>query len=300
MAIPSDLNGREHQKFLSGTISGTTVPVIASAIQLIDNGGTIFGVKQINNKPRVSAMPYLFDIAEGNVSGHATWTKIGYNPTVGGTEEDIWTAGGVYIPPSAEMALEFISSSTADTSNGIGVRTMTLYYLDDAFTEKTEVITLSGTTPGTTAATDIFRINALRVTTTGTSKSAVGTIDVRNLTDTPVYTRILPGYTQARNSHYTVPKDKTLYITSITLSSGAAVAGRSVRMTTRASYDSAAGTKRDFFFPYTEVIVQDNSFTRELEIPTKLVSGVDIKVSAISPDGDTYCSCALRGWLETE
>lgn len=35
--------------------------------------------KDIDSKLRTSAMPYLFDIAEGNVANHTVWTKNGYN-----------------------------------------------------------------------------------------------------------------------------------------------------------------------------------------------------------------------------
>ncbi len=37
-------------------------------IRFQDETGTAYGIKHVNNKPRVSSMPYLFDIAEGIVS----------------------------------------------------------------------------------------------------------------------------------------------------------------------------------------------------------------------------------------
>jgi len=78
---------------------------------LVDENGTPYGVKHIENKIRVSAMPYLFDIAEGNVSGHDDFTKIGYNPLGSTTEQDIWSAGGLYVFPLAEQAMELVSGN---------------------------------------------------------------------------------------------------------------------------------------------------------------------------------------------
>ena len=48
-----------------------------SSIKFKDENGVPYGIKHINNKPRVSSMPYLYDISEGNVPVHEAWSKIG-------------------------------------------------------------------------------------------------------------------------------------------------------------------------------------------------------------------------------
>lgn len=85
-----------------------------------DENGVAYGVKHISNKPSVSSMPYTFDIAYGNVSGKASWSKIGYNPSITTTEEDIWSAGGSYVfPTSSDLQMEVVSSlATADVDIG--------------------------------------------------------------------------------------------------------------------------------------------------------------------------------------
>ena len=87
------------------------------ASQFVDEVGTPYGVKHIGNKPRVSSMPYLYDIAEGNVAGHQLFLKFGYNPEIANVEEDIWSAGGLYVFPTAEAGLEILSS---DNTQDIG------------------------------------------------------------------------------------------------------------------------------------------------------------------------------------
>ena len=88
-----------------------------SSVNLKDENGASYGVKHVSNKIRVSAMPYLYDIAEGNVTDHTAFTKLGYNADVGATEEDIWTQGSVYPWIAAGgVALEVVSSAAPTRS----------------------------------------------------------------------------------------------------------------------------------------------------------------------------------------
>lgn len=90
-----------------------------AAVEFKDESGVPYGIKHVNNKPRVSAMSYLYDIAEGNVADHSNWSKIGYNPDIGTSDEDLWSAGGMYAFPSAAGVMEVLSSdATADEDIG--------------------------------------------------------------------------------------------------------------------------------------------------------------------------------------
>jgi hypothetical protein len=88
-------------------------------IKLCDENGVAFGVKQVDNKPRVSSMPYLYDIAEGNIPDHTPFSKIGYNATITTNDEDLWSAGGVYVFPATASTMNVASSdATADADIG--------------------------------------------------------------------------------------------------------------------------------------------------------------------------------------
>jgi len=90
-----------------------------TSVNFKDENGTSYGIKHVDNKPRVSSMSYLYDIAEGKVSGHTLWSKIGYNPAVATTEEDVWSYGGTYTFPATPQKMEVLSSSaTADADIG--------------------------------------------------------------------------------------------------------------------------------------------------------------------------------------
>lgn len=271
---------------VSGTFWQAKQPVSVAAgdgaMRFVDESGAAYGVKHINNKPRVSSMPYLYDVAEGNVSGHAGWSKIGYNPDVGTAEEDLWTVGGSYVPPAAAIQMQVISSSANDDGDpvGTGVRTVIIYYLDAAYASKSETVTLNGVSAVNTTATDIFRVQGLRAATCGSGGKAAGNISLQAVGGGVTYSQIQAGYTRARNITYTIPASKALYITSTTF--GVYGATKGIRFTTRATYDADAAAVRDFFIPYFEVDMGNGAFYRPLEIPARFPATVMIKVSAIA------------------
>ncbi len=132
-----------------GTISGSRLSTNA---QFVDEAGAAYGVKHINNKPRVSAMPYLYDVAEGNVADHTSWSKIGFNSDIGTSEEDLWTVGGPYVWPAAEMQMQAVSTSAKD----VGARAITAFADAGGSTTtvtcgthglaNSDIVTISGTT----------------------------------------------------------------------------------------------------------------------------------------------------------
>jgi hypothetical protein len=275
-----------------------------TSVMFTDETGGTYGIKQINNKPRVSSMPYLYDIAEGNVAGHTEFEQFGLNPDVDIASEDIWSAGGAYVFPASAQGLEIVSSSANDDGDpvGTGVRVVTIYYLTSDFTAKTEDVTLNGTGVVNTSGTDFYRINSLRAKTCGALGAAAGVITLRQRTPaTAVYSQIEVGNTRSRNSVYTVPKATTLYITS--MSGGCGFAGtaanpsNSALITLRGKYDHLAGVARDFFLPHAELQVSGGVF-RPFEIPIRFPAGTDIKCSATSAANNAQVSVGLRGWLE--
>jgi len=64
-------------------------------------------------------------IGEGLVPGHKPFLRLGYNPEVSNVEETIWSAGGSYVWPTAEMGMEVVSGSADDTGTSIHSGTST-------------------------------------------------------------------------------------------------------------------------------------------------------------------------------
>lgn len=351
------------------------------AIKFEDELGVPYGIKHVNNKPRVSSMPYLYDIAEGNVPGHTAWSKIGFNPAVTTTEEDVWSAGGVYVFPTGATPMAVIGGATDDgapaifsgTSTGgslttltdtgktfnagatvaigdcvildkagttpewgyvtgvtantltlaggfssggtgsgrtydivdkalsVGAQAVKIEYLDTAYATKTEIVILDGATEVNLTGTP-FRINSLRVIATGSSNtsSATGlTLKAQTPTAT-VYSFITGGFTKARNSVYTVPAGKTLYVTQFSASYGTTGNANKeyARIFTKANAEGATRfLTGNIFFPYTEVMAQNSTVVAHIDVPTKLMAMTDLKISAVATASGAI-STVLRGWIE--
>jgi hypothetical protein len=273
------------------------------ARRLIDDAGVAYGVPKADGVPRTVAQTYMASVAEGDITGHQAWSLMGYTTAATTTETDVTTIGTAYTYPASAAGLEVTSSdNTNDKAGGTGALTLRLYYLTALYAEKTADVTLNGTAVVATTETDIFRVNRAVVTTTGTAGKAAGTISIRNLADTPVYSQIAVGFTRSRNALFTVPAGKTLYVTSIAFSALNAGADKGARVILRATYDELAGARTTagvLFYPYFEMATRNASFVREFEMPLKFGEKVDLKVSAIAEAASTTVTVALRGWMET-
>ena len=267
-------------------------------VQFVDETGTAYGIKEVDNKPRVSCTPYLYDIAEGNVIGHEGWSKIGFNPNVGTTQETAWSYSTAYVFPVAAMQMEVVSTDNLkDIPGGTGALAVTIYYLDGNYAEHSEVVAINGTTAVLTTHNNIFRVNDFVCTVIGTDNVPAGNIILRGAGGGTVYSHITAGYTIARSAVYTVPEGYTLYITSVMYSSSEATKG--VRFINQANYDNVSGAPRSFFLPYGEVTLYNTALYRPLELPTAFPEHTDIKVSVISAQAGAIADVSLRGWLET-
>ena len=275
------------------------------AVKFIDEAGVPYGVKHVNNKPRVSAMPYLYDIAEGNVTGHSPFSKYGRISGVTTATVDLWEVGGTYAFPPTYGAMLISSDSLLDASTGDGARKVVIDYLDSTYTAKTEEVTMVGSTPVTTAAVNILRVNRLFVSSVGSTGVAGGTISLKDTGGTITYSRITAGLTQSRQLIYTVPLGYNLYITSARFSVGvgnttASAKFNYVTFTTKAKVNPDTGLASTIFYPYSETGLINAAFEMLLDMPTKIPEKADLKVSVY---GDTAlavnCVAAVRGWIET-
>jgi hypothetical protein len=186
---------------------------------------------------------------------------------------------------------------TAVSTQGVGVRTVTIYFLDHDFIEYTATLTLNGDTP-VKIGTNVFRVQNARVVTTGTTLTPVGNLSIKSGATT--YGYISAGRTRMRQCTWTVPAGNILYITQIAFSCGDQSASKYTRFTTKANYDNLSGSviQRGLFMPFNEVVLNNTAYYRELNPPTKLPATVDLKVSCLA-NATAVGTCSLRGWLET-
>lgn len=296
-SIGISVTGSSNTRF---AITGSTVTVpVSGSVYITDSSGVANRVA--DNKLRVSAMPYAYDIAEGNISNHTQFTKLGYVTTVVNVEQDIWSKGGKYVFPTATGSMIVQSTSTLDHSTGSGIRTLKIGYLDGNYVSKSETISMNGTTQVATTNTDIFRVNSIRAVTTGTGLKAAGTIQVSGSSSANVYRILNIGQTRGRSLIYTVPSGSTVYITGMNLSSSATASGHFGTFTMRSNFDDVNYNKTDFMEPWFEIALQDLALHFPFDTPVKIPQTCDVVGSVIGEASNSNLTCygSWRGWIET-
>ncbi len=242
----------------------------------------------------------LFNIARGLHKGKEVLYIIGYNGDIDDTEEDLWPVGGSYVPPTAAIGMEVVSSSANDTSAGTGVRTIKFRYLDADYKHQTEIVTMNGTTPVATSATNILRINRLHSETVGSGGEAAGSIDLRHLDDTPIYSRMEVGSNIDTVGFFTVPAGETAYITSWQVGIGNLSGNRFGRFTLTATAHPNGDYAENLFHYKDIIIIQDGSVQIDFQAPIRLAAKSDIKISAVSDSANASALTGghFEGWIE--
>ena len=196
------------------------------------------------------------------------------NADVDMTSEDIWMAGGVRVVPSSASTLSIVSDNIADAAAGTGVRTMNLKCLDSNYDQVSEEITLTGTVP-VVSTISCLRAISISALTSGSTGSLEGTLTVTHSGDTQLY--ILPGHTQSKVSHYTIPNDHTGRIQSFFFNSYSAD-----RVSIYFQYSPDNGNT---WIDIRELRVQDNHIRIDQGWYFDLPEHTDIKFKAVS-DGN--------------
>lgn len=140
---------------------------------------------------------------------------------IGNTWVDLWEGPTAeYVFPTAPMQMQVVSTSANDTAAGTGVQRISITYLDNLYNRQVEEVTLNGTTPVLTVATNILRINSTHSVAVGTNRTAVGNVSVQAVGGATTYAFITSGGNYARQAVYTVPEGGTAYVAQWQLSSG--------------------------------------------------------------------------------
>ena len=262
-------------------------------VLLIDEFGNAYGVKHIDNKPRVSSVSYLNDIAEGNVSGHTAIDVNGYAPSLSNTVYDtIWNVGGQLTYLTAAEILKVSSDDVNDTSAGTGARTIVISGLDGSYNEISETITMNGTTVVSTS-NSYLRLFEACVDTVGsdTSQTNIGNITIENNAQTSTLSIIKVGIGCTGNVFWTVPAGKTLYMAAYYF---AAMKSKDLDLRI---------FKREFgkaFLSTRAISIKDNPFLHTKRMPIKFPEKTDIEFRGLAKDisGGGFVSAGFDGWME--
>jgi len=194
-----------------------------------------------------------------------------------------------------------------DKSPYSGAHAVKIDYLDNTYAEHTILMCLNGNTGVNTAGTggaalsNLFRINSFRVIAAGSGNKPTGSLSLTDTAPTVTYSYITALFTRARNSAYTVPLGKTLFVNKFSagFSLAAGTKWEYARMFFRTNREpSTQFLTQSIFYPDFEIIANNQTVIIPLALPKKIAAKTDIKVSGIASAAGV-AMCSYRGWLET-
>ena len=171
-------------------------------------------------------------VSIGSIPGYIDGGKIGQSDTIPSTTfillSNLTNATRVSNFPAATQQMQVVSSSVLDTAAGTGAQQVELTYLTEpgspsGFKQFTEIITLNGTTPVLTVATNINRIERFRVSRTGTGQVSAGNISLQSVGGATTFELIPGGENLNRTAVHFVQNGYKSIITDILL--GVATSG---------------------------------------------------------------------------
>lgn len=255
-------------------------------IKLQDELGVNYGIKHIDNKPRVSSMPYLYDIAEGNIVDHEPIRRYGHNNAVSTSLETVYHVSNLKTYLTSAERLQVVSDDVDDDGDPVdtGARTIRIDGLDTDHLEISEVVTMNGTTNVLTDAS-FLRILTVTTITAGSSGYNEGTITVSNNADTIVLDQIDPIENESHCACFTIPAGHTGYVTQA--------------MATEAS---SKGSEFSFWIrepgglwiAKRSIVLLDSAIITPMMLPEK--TDIEIRVQAIL--AGAIVTAGFEGWIE--
>ena len=263
---------------------------IDGALYLLDENGTAYGVKHVDNKPRVSSMPYTYDIAEGNVADHTAIRRFGHNDTVGTAWETVYHTSDLRTYLTAAERLQIASTDTDDDGSpaGDGARTVTITGLDGDYAALSETVTMNGQSNVLTDAS-FLRVATISVTTAGATGYNEGTITVSNNADNTVLDQIDPMENESHCACYTVPAGYTAYIVQA-MATEASSKGSQFGFWIR-TFGGLWAMKRT-------IVMLDSNIVLPVPMPMKLPEKTDIEIRAYAILAGANVTAGFEGWVE--
>jgi hypothetical protein len=159
---------------------------------------------------------FILDTSAGLSAGRTVVHKFGDNPSVASsTTEDINFSGTITFQTTA-TTVRVAAGNAADAAAGAGARSVKVIGLDSNWDDAEETINTNGASAGTASSTSFIRVFRAYVVDVGTYTGAnTGNVAIENSAGGTTYVTIAAGKGQTETSHYTVPRNKTAFITRV-------------------------------------------------------------------------------------
>ena len=254
----------------------------------VDKGsGALTDINTVSGKIRTSSMPYLYDIAEGNIADHTPVIINGYSGDVDAADTTIADHSPNTQPYlTTAGTFEVGSSSSQDGYTYTGALTMILRGLGGTWGHDTSTVTLSGASQVSTG-TALIRVMEAEVLTAGSSGKNAGTIDIRNGGN--IFLRIDIGNNCSRAAIYTTASGYTAYL----------VGGYVTAVNNKPS--QAKLTMRKFgglFCVKAGAVLQDSGVSTSFYTPIEIPAKSDLEIRGTAVGGSGISDGVLFGWAE--
>lgn len=188
----------------------------------------------------------------------------------------------IYVFPAAPMQMQVVSASANDAAAGTGIRSVLITYLDADYDVHQETVTLNGTTPVNTVATNILRVNGVRAVSVGSGGMAAGNISLQAVGGATTYSIIPAGRNLARQAIYTVPDGYKFQLEQWQVSSGTTTGSHFTTHTLVASCEDGALTN-GLFLPKDEQGTQNGGIAVNYPFVSEYFPArTDIKVGIVA------------------
>ncbi len=254
--------------------------------------------------------PEGWGISRGVLAGKTKLHIVGNNDDTSTASEDLWEGHGgsganarIPHPAAGGIQMEIVSTSDLDSDTGgahaqsTGIRTVTICYLDQNFAEQTETITMDGTTPINTTATDILRVQNMETQTAGSGGMAAGDITLEDTTSAIEYCRIRTGLNTSLKGEWTVPAGKTLYIVDWSASAIASAANRRSEFALEATSNMFDVLTPDIFHVKDLIHLTAGAHSDFFHMPLKIPAQADVKIAVLS-SAAMETAGMIEGWYE--
>lgn len=241
----------------------------------------------------IVVMSYEAAIAHSLIEGASSFSSNGDYVASGAiTEFPVHSSGAVNIS-LAGVQLSFVSSSAADAAAGTGLRTLSMSYIEHStLAAKTETITMNGTTPVLSVATNIRFVNSLTMLTAGSGGKNAGAITATNGGLT--YGGIIANHRIQESSYRMVPTGKVFFPDLIVASSNSAV-----NQAAQANFHVVVWSPSvPFWIPTNAIGCSDGPIVIPLKAGRPITAGSVIGVESTT-DKAAHVTASIIGHLET-
>lgn len=175
-----------------------------------------------------------------------------------------------------------------------------IHYLDANYQQKTELVTMNGTTPVLTVATDILRVNRFHSARNGSFVVAAGKISLTADGGATTYSLVPAGLNSSRQAVYTVPAGVTGYVSHWQASSGST--GNHFCTLTLAATQHDGAYVSGTFLAVDEAGTQNGGMSMNLPVPIRIPAKADVQIVAQSDASNANVTAigAIMGWFETD